>query len=488
MLRDRVMGRTSRSTELGSRESLSVPRARLPYMRALALLVLVLLACKPALPAPPRVEPPSLLTQRDLVLLGHGSSEQKADLLAMPEGKVVARIEGETWLGVVPHVRGGFAFLPKTVGDPSRWHTTVRRLEVSTGRVTEIDAGAVASRSPWADSLPVALAASADGERLLAARTLTDGAIRLEAFDVRSRARLELREWHAELSGLGDHAYAHARLSPLGADRFLFVRTAAGTERARQWWTFLDAELREIATRSSDVATKWTPHGPVPQVARDEELLWSNWCDELLELPSGGLAALCGGRTRSPNRPWVALLDGRTLELATKVDLPASSEVGDFYGWTVDAQGLLALVFGKPAVVRIDPRSGRVVSRRNLGGFRLPDLLPVALAATVLQPAIQFGPNGRFAYLITYEGLGSRGIFVLDLLRGEVVGEHLRGRELRGIHLSRDGTRLYALVWEGRNDISTRILLLDPRSGAEVARTEILPRPALFVIAVEPAR
>ena len=56
--------------------------------------------------------------------------------------------------------------------------------------------------------------------------------------------------------------------------------------------------------------------------------------------------------------------------------------------------------------------------------------------------------------------------------------------DVRGVHLSNDGTRVYALAGESESSQRARLLLLDPASGATLARTDLFPGAVWGIAAV----
>lgn len=113
------------------------------------------------------------------------------------------------------------------------------------------------------------------------------------------------------------------------------------------------------------------------------------------------------------------------------------------------------------------------------------ELFPVALAKISIWPMLQFSPDARLAYVVTYERVRERrGIGVIDTGTGRVVSELLAGLDVRGVHLSPDGTRLYALAGDSESSQQARLLLVDPATGNVLARTDLFPGAVWGIAAV----
>lgn len=115
---------------------------------------------------------------------------------------------------------------------------------------------------------------------------------------------------------------------------------------------------------------------------------------------------------------------------------------------------------------------------------------PVALAKIYVHPNLQFSADGRRAFVAPMAAdiphHWRRGVVAIDVPSATIAWRALSGDDVRGIHLSPDGARLYVLVSEQKEALTpeARLLVLDASSGAVLGQTETLPRPAFQIVTV----
>src|SRR3989442_9047983 len=406
-------------------------------MRALfGLLAIGAVACAApaATPAPSPAGLPTAALGSDLVYLADQVGTQGASIVAMPSGAVIGRVEGYAYPAPYNQVGPRFGLFASTQDARVR----VARVALGTGRVSVVDAGALAQKAPVALAT---VAGTPDGSRVLVAPSMVEGNLartRVDAFDASGRV-LASRLWSDEMpADPGREPSAWSRLVALGADRFLLVRSRWIMRRTLETWSVIDADVSEIASRSSDIS--WTTpgnDGPVPTVTRDDQVLWSQWCDysSLLALPERGLwATACAGRGNDWRDKWIALVDG-SLNVVGKIALPSHERLGDWVGWGARADGTVAVVTSK-AIARFDPATGQV-SSNALAVPRSFELFPVqiALGKITISPMLQFSPDGRLAYLVTYERQRAhQGIAVIDTATVSIVSALLKDPDVHVGH------------------------------------------------------
>lgn len=425
--------------------------------------------------ASPSGDRPAFIAGRDLVHLGDGEEGSRGLLMVeMPEGRVVGRHAGETYVGTgvigSPIVTGrDFAFLPIITSRPGEAELSLRGIDLRTGaQMTVIDAGsrpfaasqqgepvyrAAYTATPHVEALP----ADGGSSVLVVRDTGTDSAVTLlERYDARSGARLGARQWVAP------EAIVRARLVPIDETRVAVVRNFFAGPSSNfvpdQQWHFVDAELNEISTVTVDAGTGVC--GQVLAVPATRE--WVMVCFD----PSGS----------APSR--LLFLDESFRETA-RLDL--DRRFGSAGRATVMEDGTIAAVTGV-RVVRIDPRTHSLIDRRLIVDRRasLLDLLSrsVALAKGFAGPGTAFSSDGNFAYISWSSPGCTRCVSLIDFREAAVVAQSTYSGQ---ILLSPDGGRLYVLTESGP---SARLVLLDPGTLREVAASEPLSSAPFSPIAV----
>lgn len=428
--------------------------------------------------ASPSTDRPSFIPGRDLVHLADGEEGSRGLVMVeMPEGRVTARLGGEAYVGSryvgSPILTGrDLAFLP-IIRRPDRGQVpgvSLRGVDLRTGvPTTLIDAGSMpfvaGERQQQVITGPnhLDLALSADGSSVFLVRdTGTDGLVTvLERYDSRSGARLATQEWTTS----GREVLVWARLVPLDGGRMAVVRhLMAGNSYMQQEWHFVDADLKEISSLTIDVASQFGACAldVLPVVATRE---WLIVCSD----PGGFVAT------------QLLFLDERFRETA-RVEL--SRELGFAAAAVVMGDGSIAVLTQRPLVARVDPRAHAVIDKRPVVAERtsLLDLLssPVAAAKEFGGRSIVFSPDGNFAYLARSSAGWIDDLALIDLRQATVVAQSAHAGP---ILLSPDGGRLYVLSGA---DPAPRLILLDPGTLREVAKSEPLSSGPFSLIAVAP--
>lgn len=354
---------------------------------------------------------------------------------------------------------------------------TVQALDLRTGSVrSQIEAEPLAGPGiAYARGYQGAITALPDGESVVLGRhTPEGGAILLERYGVRSGARVA----SATLPGIplwNVNVFLAAPLPDRLLARLYYWRNAGGG--SRQESLVLDADLKVLARIAREIATGTAPS-------------WPTSCSDPRALPaSETLVTTCGDQIRR----WVQFVDGRTLAPVARVDLPPATDVGFAIDWHVAPDGILTVLSERPALVRIDTRSRRLVDAREVStGKSLLDLLApsIALAKIYVSPNIQWSPDGRTVFVAPVAAdiphVWRQGVVAIDVSSATIAWRELRGEDVRGIHLSPDGARLYVLVSEEKEVSAPKahLLALDARTGEVRARTPVLAKPAVEILAV----
>lgn len=463
------------------------PRMRLAVRTALVLLLVVVSTAAGLLlgelrrdlatnVASPSADRPAFIAGRDLVHLAIGEQGSRGLLtVEMPEGRVVARNSGETYVGDgftgSPLVTGrDLAFLPVITSRPGEVEVSLRGVDLRTGaQTTVIDVGsrpfaAAQQEEPYRaayGATPSVEALPADGGSsvLVVRDTGTAGRVTLlERYDARTGDRLAERQWAAP------EGVVRARLAPIDETHVAVVRNVfvgpSGSYVPNEQWHFVDAELNEISTVTVDAGTGVCEQVlPIP-LTRE----WLMVCFD----PSGS----AGSR--------LIFLDASFRETA-RLDL--DRRFGSANDATVMEDGTIAAVTGE-RVVRIDPRTHSLIDRRLIVDRRasLLDLLSpsTALAKGFRGPATPFSRDGNFAY-VSWSSPGCAGcVSLVDLRSAAIVAQSTHSGQ---VLLSDDGGRVYVLTGSGP---SSRLVLLDPGTLREVAETEPLSSAPFSLIAVAP--
>jgi hypothetical protein len=117
--------------------------------------------------------------------------------------------------------------------------------------------------------------------------------------------------------------------------------------------------------------------------------------------------------------------------------------------------------------------------------LRLPFGSLVAVAKTPPpRPSVQIAADGRTAYVVPWPAAAPwrPGVSAIDLVSGAVRTSYLGDREIWGIQLSPDGSRLFVLDGSGYTSGAPTLLVVESATGA-VLSTMTLDRPALALIA-----
>lgn len=429
--------------------------------------------------AAPTSDLPTFIRGSDLVHIGAGPEGPRELLMvAMPEGRIAGRIEGETYVGTryagSPIITSeDVAFIPITARpELGGAGVSLHGVDLHTGgRTTVIDAGVLPFATDRRPEMVVKgdqhidVAPSEDGSTLLVVRdTGVDGSTTvLERYDARTGARLASRRWNSP----GAEGLVWARLVALdGANAAVVRNLVVGSWGVtRQDWHFVDADLNEVSSLTIDDPFQcgFYPVAVIHVAASSE---WLILCSD----PSGFLGT------------QIIFVDENFRETA-RLDL--ARELGFATGATVMADGTVAVVTRKPLIARIDPRTHSVIDNRHVvdGRTSLFDLLQpsVAVAKGVSGPSIAFSRDGNFAYMSWWSKSEGQGIALIDLRDAAVVAW---SRHLGQVLLSPDGGRLYVL---SRTGPSPQLVLLDPGTLREVAASGSLGDSgsySLFMIAV----
>lgn len=465
------------------------PRWRLSPLVATGLLMIVALAVGVGLaewrsdreqiaedPAPTPPGEPELVYRpgRDLVYVAAGSTgDRRLIAIAMPEGRLIHDYElpfGSIYRDVTPTLSftHEFAFFSRTVVEDLRtFHTYLERIELRTGERRSVDAGSVRyagalalgdheartedlseeeieerlrSQAEGAATAYAQVVASGDGSKVLLIRQHagSSSTLRVDHFDGRTLAHLGTRIWDVQRPATG---HASAQVFLIDAAHSLFVRYEHPDDFSqRQIWTFLDAELRDVASVSG---------------ATDED--WPNYCSpDLRALPDGRTwATVCHRHSRTY---FVQLINGERLADAGKVELSGGERaLWDVLSWHVAIDGTILVLTDRPSLVLVDPFEGRVIDHRLVTSdvaIRQPHEGPAPTAF----PRVQWRADGRFLY-VAYLGYDGRSwwapLSLIDVESGSVVATALEGPGVSAVALSPDGARLYAID-------DGRLLLLDP--------------------------
>ncbi|HUG56594.1 MAG TPA: hypothetical protein VMJ92_05890, partial [Candidatus Limnocylindrales bacterium] len=278
--------------------------------------------------------------------------------------------------------------------------------------------------------------------------------VRVDRYDGRSLEHLGTRTWTG--------AASPERFFPLDGSGFLAVSYEhPDIFSRRDTWTFLDRELREVAT-----------------VTGATDVDWPNYC-------AGDLQALPDGRTwvticdRHERTYFLQLIDRERLTDAGKVELTGGVRYpAAILAWDVAADGTINVLTDRPSLIRVDPVARRVTDHRLITSSEAPRQAgPIESKPS---PRIQFSADGRLVYVahLGFDGrLGGAPLSLIDVASGHVVAT-LEGGGVTGLKLSADGARLY-VIRDGR------LVLLDPGTLRVVSATEpiVTPPGSLLIVA-----
>jgi WD40 repeat protein len=444
---------------------------------------------------------PAFRAGNDLLYLAESDlARGGTQIVDMPGGSLITRFSGR---GVVGSYIDRFVMrtgpdiaLLATVQDgarPEAANTYLQAVVLHTGVPTfRIDTGGVAT-GPTVPPGAVQIAGfhvgevalSSDGSRAYFVRDEgpTGATTRLIAYDARHDANtnaptatngniIATRTWSGP-----DASWARtwARVLVLDAGHVALVRQRVqGADllgratRIGQEWHFLDADLNEIA--SYTVAA-------------------SGGCSfDLIRVPNDAWAMICADQSGAAQTWSVRFL--RAADFAVIADVAVARELGSPLGGAVAADGTLRILTNRPAVVSINTRTHQVIGKEPV--TERHSLLELFTASVAFgkdegSPGLQFSPDGRFAYLTSDRSLWWGGIALIDLEKATLVTHTTAVGSAYALRLSPNGDRLYALVvgWqEGTSDL----VLLDPGTLAEVARSVTLSNGPSVIIAVAEKR
>lgn len=463
-------------------------------MRLVAALLTAALACSPVATDPEKAGPMTPAARsvafRELVYVWTNSGLR---IVAIPGAEILRDVDlamlwGETG------VPSNAAFLQVTKPEAdNRWRTSIERVDLATGSTTlRIDAGTVV-RPSWAKTWPLesirnhgtlvtvpAAPSSARwtvGRQVLLIRGQVDEepGIRVDRFDSRTGARLGMKRFKPLV------ADGPVSLRALDGDghRYLLARARLTEQRslARGEWTFLDEELNEMATLSSD------------QLGFD--LAKCSW-DLFLLSKRGEWVTQCYEQA-APSGVRLRFIDAQTLQVAGTLDPPRSVRVGqiDYVGlgsvlaW-IPSGDTLTLLTDMPAVVRVDPHTRSVIDARRVSERAwLPSFelfaVEVALGKVLIVPRVQIAPDGRLAYRVAFERTNE--VQIIDLAAATFVARVSLAAEIHGIHLSPDAARLYVLHAKDARGTPAALTVLDARTGTTLS-TNDLPGDGWAILAV----
>ncbi len=443
-------------------------------MRRAALIALVLVGgC--VLPAEVAVPGPSAMPAPDVATAGRASDQvvlvaEAGDNDGCFGGDLAAYSAGGTLLRrlAVPAVGGGVisttesaAFYPTTVVEGTKWRTVIEKVDLRTAAtVLRIDAGT----GTFGNGLygrprcHTVIDVSPDGATLALARPGVEGVpgrALIDLFDARNGQRLATRTFDARAGS------ADVSLRVLARDRvFVTLESYGGCGGG---------------TCSSDLGVDHLLlDGRLAEIDRSEFR-----CGRAQPTTAGTSIALCGSVLRSFDS------DGRPRR-----DVALPLKAGEYFlGWRTTDEG--AVLVTQWQVIRVDAGDLRLRDARpiaHMRTFRLPFGPLVALAKMAPpRPAVQITADGRVAYAVPWiAGAPWRpGISVIDTGSASVRATYLSDREIWGIELSMDGSRLFVLAGTGYSGGASELLVLDTADGT-ILSTIKLEKLALALIGTAP--
>jgi hypothetical protein len=311
---------------------------------------------------------------------------------------------------------------------------------------------------------------SDDGRTLAVVRSGVDrdeSATRIELFDTQTAASLAAVTLAGKPAATVEPSLVH-----VGRDRFRLDRTYYGncaasicnTNQGRDTTLWFDARLRRIAPPADCAGGRLMPGFAT-------------------------LVNLCGDAART-----LAFFDERTLAPAGEVMLADGLRIRC---WNIASDGTIHLISDRLDLFRVDGARRQVLDVRPIrmasSSWRIPFGPSIASAKTPPpDPAAQFGPDGRLAYLTwSYVSAGQPvpedTVIVVDLASASVTGRFRLSGRVQGIHLSPDGARLYVLVTEGSDEFPRWLYGLDARDGRQLSRADVLGERYLRIATVATA-
>lgn len=378
----------------------------------------------------------------------------------MPSGTLLRRIDTTYAQALLVDRERGLGYYTVITSSGDRTRAIVERIDLATGATTmRIDAG----EGRFGNGLyseprhHAHTVLSGDGRSLAVVRAGVDGdesATRIELFDAQTGASLAAATFAGKPGTTVDPGLG------LGPDRVHLQRTyytgcgfsscSAQAGRADPLW--LDTRLRPM------VRTPGT-------------------CAGGRLMPGGAtLVNLC---SQSPMT--LGFFDAKTLAESGQVEV--STGQYPVRSWNIAPDGTVHLITDGLELFRVDGSRRRLVDARpirmDVSSWRLPFSPSVALAKMPApDPAVQFSPDGRLAYLTSWRYfplahlLPEDGVVVMDLASASVTARFRLPGNVQAIHLSPDGGRLYALVAEGSEDWPRWLYALDAGDGRPLARID----------------
>jgi hypothetical protein len=411
----------------------------------------------------------------DLVYLERAwEPKDNLSVIGMPGGTMLRRIDTANPRALhVDRDRGvGYYVLITSAGERTR--AIIERIDLATGTSTgRIDAGeGVFGNGLYSEARHHAyIDLSRDGRLLAVIRPGVNGdesATRMELFDTQSGASVAAVTLPGKPGTTVDPSFV-----TVGRDRFYLDRS------------YLSGCASSMCTANQ---------GNDPRI----------WLDAGLRTITA-LDACAGGRSMPSQatqvnicglRPTIlGFFDERALAELGRVTLPAGQ---DLRYWDIARNGTISVITDSFELVRIDGTRRTLIDARPIrtdsSKWRVPFAPSVAFAKTPPpDPAAQFSPDGRLAYLTSARHLPiahllpEDEIALVDLASAAVIARVRVPGHVRGIHLSPDGARLYALVAEGADDLARWLYSLDPRDGQTLARVDVLGERYLRISAVATA-
>jgi hypothetical protein len=443
-----------------------------PAVALAAGLVLIAPTCAPLDYPPPDYDPDTsrpfegYAAGSDLLYLQNMGSPKgdSVAVLAMPEGKVVGRIDGPDYGSLQRAGRTAFFAVTKSEGAAAS-RTFLDRADLQTGtRDARVDLGSF-TRPPQAHLEPAGgvyrneewasggIQLLPDGS-IVVARIELNGespVVRLSRRDAQSGRVLHERTWTTPVG-----AGVTARLAVLDNARFVLLRNVIrGGRVLEHTWTILDGDLDDRGSLSS-------ARGEFPADAS---------CDRPLRAGTRAIWVTLCVSSEGRGASLQVLTDGPAIR-ARAIPIPDVGtegwSVGRPVSWTL--RDLRALVFTDVwALVEADVSMGSRPSVRYVSGQS------AFLRPTTLPP--RFGADGASLYVA--DTAAGRSVVRVDVSSATIAARSATWNDVPDLRLSPDGSRVYAIVAEGQ---ATNVLALDPRTLAITAQSEPLPEPHPFAI------
>src|SRR3989441_4606371 len=399
------------------------------------------------------------VARNDYVYLADGDpSSQYVQIVAMPSGRSVGRLVGQTYIGSVQEgslmgVSGDVAYLPVATsgGLPvDTYNTYLQRVALRRGvPVGRLGTGFMnaprlePSELPGTAAFAAATATSSDGATLWLVRDTGEHGLvaSVDRFNAQVVSATPLA--HATITSAGPGAI-RSRIVTLGPDRIAVIRehypiTYQGGRLGVDWY-ILDDQVLTIAAYPFE----------------EHRMPASGFCsaDVRADPTSSGWVVLCS----DPSLAADGAVGFLSRDGSIGAQAPLSRELGYALGMTMAADATGNVLASRPLVARVDARTHGLIDARPVTETRslLERLLPPAAAAKGPGgPGVVFSLDGRYAYLIADP------LAKIDLSTAKVVARASGIAAVGAIAPSEDGERLYALVIDGQ---TRTIALLDPRS------------------------